>query len=44
MDRLLTAEEEEEVIAAFRNLLRGRSRAVGDIRRLAKRILDRIDN
>ncbi len=40
---LLSPEEERELITALRDLLRNKSGALGRLRHLAKRILDRLD-
>jgi hypothetical protein len=44
MDRLLTADEEDRLLDVLREFLRGRPGAMGNLRRVAKEILNRIDN
>ncbi|MHA2312776.1 MAG: hypothetical protein ACXADF_14890 [Candidatus Thorarchaeota archaeon] len=43
MRRLLTRAEEREVLDALRDFLKNRPGALGNLRKLAKRILSRID-
>ena len=41
---VLTDDEQQEIVQALRNLLRSKPNSMGDLRRLARMILDRIDS
>jgi len=43
MTTLLTDEEQEEVVDALRDLLKSKRGCLGKLRKLAKKILDRIE-